>query len=104
MIRLLVDGNDPEQTNNLDSIHHVPDILVCLFLSSNIGIAVATFHFLVPVYAYDLFGREYKLKVDGVLGVQFASGCLYQFVMSEYVSFFKFTNFFSQNNYQFEGV
>lgn len=66
------------------SIHHVPDVLVCLILSTNIGIAVATFQFLIPVYAYDLFGREYKLQLDGILAAQFASGCLYQYVMSEY--------------------
>lgn len=62
----------------------MPDVVVCLILSTNIGIAVATFHFLVPLYAYDLFGREYKLQLDGILAVQFASGCLYQYVMSEY--------------------
>lgn len=43
----------------------------------------ATFHFLVPVYVYDLYGRESKLKLDGILWTQFAFGCLYQYVMSE---------------------
>lgn len=65
------------------SVHHLPDVFVCLLLSTNIGIAVATFHFLIPVYCYDLFGREYRLKLDGILASQFATGCLYQYVMSE---------------------
>lgn len=73
----------------LFSIHYLPDVFVCLFLSTNIGIATATFHFLIPVYLYDLFGREYKLKLDGFLAAQFASGCLYQYVMSEYLECFE---------------
>ena len=65
------------------SIHHMPDVLVCLILSINIAIACSTFHFLVPVYGYDLFGREHRLELDGILSTQFVYGCLYQYVMSE---------------------
>lgn len=76
-------NNNGKNTFFLFSVHHLPDVFVCLILSTNIGICCATFHFLVPVYAYDIYGREFGLKIDGILGAQFASGCLYQYVMSE---------------------
>lgn len=70
------------------SIHDWPDVFVCLVLSTNIGIAVATFHFLIPIYVYDLLGREFRAKADSVLAIQFASGVLYQYIMSEYIVYF----------------
>lgn len=62
----------------------MPDLLINLILSTNIGISTATFHLLIPVYLNDLLGRDNRQKIEGALCTQFAGGCLYQYIMSEY--------------------